>query len=259
VALREYASRYALWLILAGVAGLSGMSRDPVVYIDALMDADLGLPAFEGQRGGIAHKLVRWAFERQGYYQPGGWPPQADVTQPGEPPPVDVYVDDGRRGGYEPWSPASPFGDPATVAKAVWNRHQADGQPSSQPLLPNVVNHLYATVRNRGRSPAKGVTLRAYRARDGQGRSWPGDWEALGASVPLAAPIPVGGSAPVSLKWKPTSADERVLVSVRADGDESNAERPAAQPVAPVATFRLVSADNNCIVRSFGSLAPIEA
>ena len=49
-----------------------------------------------GRRG--YKKVIRWAFEKQGCYQPAGTP--APFTTAGAPPSVDVYIDDGRGGEY---------------------------------------------------------------------------------------------------------------------------------------------------------------
>ena len=48
--------------------------------------------------GGAIGKVVRWAFEQQGLYQPpSALPP---VNTPGAPPDVDVYIEDGFAGQY---------------------------------------------------------------------------------------------------------------------------------------------------------------
>ncbi len=86
------------------------LKKDAEDFAEELMDADLGLDEFEGYPGGKLHKVIRWAFERQGSYQPPGAPTPA--VQPGVPPAVDVYIEDGRGGGYdiEPFSSANHAG-----------------------------------------------------------------------------------------------------------------------------------------------------
>ena len=48
------------------------------------------------------HKVIRWAFEAQGLYNPFG----KITNAPGTPPPVDVYIKDLR-----PTSETTPCGD----------------------------------------------------------------------------------------------------------------------------------------------------
>ena len=67
----------------------------------ALTEADATTDLFEGHPGGAFSKVFRWSFEKQGLYQPAGAP--SPVKQPGGPPSVDVYIDDGRLGEYMPY------------------------------------------------------------------------------------------------------------------------------------------------------------
>ena len=60
----------------------------------------------EDQVGGTYWKVIRWAFEQQGLYQPPGAP--TPVTSVGSPPLVDAYVDDGRHGEYQYGPVSSP-------------------------------------------------------------------------------------------------------------------------------------------------------
>ena len=48
----------------------------------------------EGELGGYYWKVVRWAYEKQGLFQPPGAP--VPVTTVGVLPPIDVYIDDGK-------------------------------------------------------------------------------------------------------------------------------------------------------------------
>ena len=68
-------------------------------FATALIDFDQTNADFEGHPGGAFHKVIRWAFEKQGLYQPVGAP--TPVTTEGAPPAVDVYINDGRDGEYE--------------------------------------------------------------------------------------------------------------------------------------------------------------
>ena len=96
VAQRRLAARYTCYLIIQGCGALTATTSDPDVYASAMMEADLGTPDFESIAGGAVHKVVRWAFEKQGLYRAAGAP----TTDEGQPPDVDVYIDDGRAGEY---------------------------------------------------------------------------------------------------------------------------------------------------------------
>src|SRR5205085_5170641 len=101
------------------------------------------------------HKAIRWAFEKQGLYQPVGtaWP----NNQPGAPPDVDVYIDDGRKGEYqfvENWQ---------TVPHALWLTDTPNGPHHTSPQ----VGHTYfvhVRVSNRGLNSAVNSSLEIYEA-----------------------------------------------------------------------------------------------
>ncbi len=54
------------------------------IFATALQTADIDTTSFEGQPGGAYAKVMRWAFEKQGMYQPAGAP--VPVTTVGAPP-----------------------------------------------------------------------------------------------------------------------------------------------------------------------------
>ena len=107
----DLAARYTCNLIIRGCGALTTTTGDPDVYATAMMEADLGTPDFEGIPGGAVHKVVRWAFEKQGLYRATGAP----TTDEGEPPEVDVYIDDGRAGEYQ-------YQGNFWNTTAIWNR-----------------------------------------------------------------------------------------------------------------------------------------
>ena len=78
----------------------------------------------EGVFGGAYHKVIRWAFEKQGEYQTplvtNGSAADGTITAAGDPPDVDVYIDDGRAGEY-------PFQHVHWHTTTIWNRRAADG------------------------------------------------------------------------------------------------------------------------------------
>lgn len=240
LAVRRSAARYTAFLIFSAVAAMSPFAgpRDAEDFADDLMDADLNTINFEGQPGGAVHKVIRWAFEQQGAYQPAGAP--SPVTTPGAPPADDVYLDDGRNGEY---TPAAEF---AAASQDIWNRRNADDGLMHEPPRAGQPNFLYARVRNRGTSSARSVAGRAFHSAPGSNRTWPADWELL-SSASLAGSIPSGGEAIIGpFEWVPELAgNQAVLVSVSARDDPSNLDSINQ----PSAVERLLHCDNNAALR----------
>jgi hypothetical protein len=232
---RVFASRYVSYLILKAVGLLEFMTRDPDVYVMALTEADAVTTDFEGHPGGAFAKVFRWSFEKQGLYQPPGAP--SPVHQPGAPPDVDVYIDDGRDGEY------MPFLKQVDDAGEIWNRSAEDGGLIHEPPVAGVESFLYLRVKNRGTSVATEVSVRGFRAPADGGKLWPGDWQPLAAGKVAAPDIPPGGSVVVGpLRFTPAAAGEQVLFEVAALGDSSAL---ASVVAGPIATRRLVQLDNN--------------
>jgi len=110
--------------------------------------------------GGAIGKVVRWAFEQQGLYQPTAAP--TPVSTPGAPPDVDVYIDDGFAGQYNYledfwentniWNLLAP--NPGTIP--------ADHQT---PIV-GQTNYAYVNVSNRGTQPASRCACRPCRCVD---------------------------------------------------------------------------------------------
>jgi hypothetical protein len=238
---RRFTARYVAYLIIKAIGLLSFTTPDPDVFVTALIEADSGTVSLEGLPGGTLSKLIRWSFEQQGLYQPPGVP--TPVAQPGAPPDVDVYFDDGRNGGYMPYLTALD----QTPASAVWNRTTADGFSTDQTPVVGTTNYLYAVVRNRGTQTAQNVRVRAFQAKQTAPETWPGHFKPMNTPV-LTVPsgIPAGGSAMVGpFPWVPEFAGQSVLLSANADGDRSSAETVLGS----VATARLIPLDNNLALR----------
>jgi hypothetical protein len=196
-----------------------------------------------GRVGGTAHKVIRWAFEKQGLYVTPGAPLRADGS--GDPPPIDVYIEDGRHGEY-PYTP-NWLADPS----AVWNRHQSDGGSADQPPVANANNYVYVRVNNRGAQPATDAQVTVYFAT--QSPLWPDPaaWTQL-QLVPGGtgqASVPAGGSAVFGpYLWPPTAAgSSMVLSAVDATGDLSNIDPASGTPCALSTGLieYLVPLDNN--------------
>src|SRR5262249_41141423 len=153
-AVQTYASRYTLYLIIRAVGLLPLAEVVPTLSVDAwvtaLIDADIGTGSFEGVPGGTVHKLIRWAFEKQGLYQQPGAPPPPHVATTGAPPDVDVYIDDGRGGEY-------PYVQSFWNNQDIWNRNSPDSGTAHDPPIVGVPNYAYVRVKNRGTKTANNV------------------------------------------------------------------------------------------------------
>ena len=239
---KQFASRYMSYLIFKGVSLLSFTTRDPDVFVAALTEADATTEVFEGHPGGAFSKVFRWSFEKQGLYQPRGTVPP--ITQPGSPPDVDVYIDDGRGGEYMPY--LRDFRGNAEI----WNRSIADGGIVHQVPTIGETNFAYVRIRNRGTQPATGVIVRGFQSRTPRAAIWPTDWKSLTPStITVPNPILVTDTIDVGpFPWKPQAIGESLLFSVSATGDLSNLEIVTA---APIYNARLVSLDNNLAQRTF--------
>jgi len=80
---RRLAARIAAYLIFRAVGMLTPAAYAPTAtdFAQALINADAGEWTSEGLAGGAYHKVIRWAFEKQGLYQ-----------RPGAPTPVTTEV-----------------------------------------------------------------------------------------------------------------------------------------------------------------------
>lgn len=247
LAMRRHAARYVGYLMLRTIGSLTQPTNpsNATAYASAMTAAELGNWSSEDMIGAVHHKVVRWAFEQQGLYQPPGAP--TPVAQIGAPPEVDLYIDDGRHGqyGFLPrwWETAE-----------VWNRLEADGQPGHQTPQVCCRNHAYVRVRNRGTQAAKGGRVHAFHCRPAAGLVWPDDFEPMTTSslaVPLLAPgaeVVIGPFA-----WTPTeTGHELMLMSVSAPADRANTDALTGHPSAfgPTPAWRLVPSDNNTKLRA---------
>ena len=237
---RQFASRFAVYLILRAIASLTPATNpsNAAGFATALINADLGDWTSTGLSGGAYGKVIRWAFEKQGLYQPAGTPtPNNDV---GAPPQVDVYIEDGRQGEYT-YQPVH------WNCQAIWNRRHADGVTTHQEPLVGVTNFAYVKVKNRGTQTATGVVVNAYHANPAAGLVYPNDWQ------PMTTPqLAAGNVAPNSVaevivgpfEWVPTHVGhECMFMVVSAVGDASNTSNLTAGD--SIAEWRLVPNDNN--------------
>ncbi len=240
---RRAAAEYCFYLIARAIASLGPAITVPVddagAFAGALMDADVGtirllgedqgaiLPG--GRVGGTLHKVIRWAFERQGLYD-------------GAAPPVDIFIDDGRKGGYklvQDWH-ATPG--------ALWNRWTADGLPGQQAPRSGQDNFVYVTLENRGQVAAvAAVTLHTATAAPTPPWTDPA-WTTLAPAGPVSGTVPPAGHLVLGpFVWHPAPGPAAILAIADAPGDLSNIGPATLLPCAQLATIvsELVPYDNN--------------
>jgi len=238
---REFASRFSLYLIFDTIRSLSFVAppRTAAEFADNMTEANLAMVPFDGHPGGTAHKVVRWAFEQQGLYQPTGAP--VPVTGPGAPPAVDLYIDDGRGGDYRE---ATTF---ASEAPAIRCRRSADGGALHEAPVFGQDNFIYVTVRNRGSEPAEGGSVRAFRTADPGDRTWPNQWLPLAPGTIELPPLLPGDEQTVGpFEWNPEAVGPAALLAeVHSPDDPSNTTLVQD----PVDALWLAHLDNNVAVR----------
>lgn len=255
---RLFASRLVTYLILRTTANLTAGTNpsnwDPVamanvpgrgaqLWCEEMQDIDLENWTSEGLSGGAYNKVIRWAFEKQGSYQPAGAP--AQVITVGAPPDVDVYIDDGRAGEYQyiyrHWHNQS-----------MWNRNAVDGmiETDHQNAIDDQTNYMYGKVKNRGTSTANNVTIRAFHSLPGAGLTWPNDFVEMNpiGGLPIAS-IAENNAAEVTVgpfEWEPNInayGHDCVLMIASVAGDPSNIDNFAGAET--IQEWRLVPHDNN--------------
>jgi hypothetical protein len=250
LAIQKYAARYIAYLIIRGIGSLatSPITPSPIpnVFTTALMNADIGTSVFDDQPGGGFTKVIRWAFEQQGLFQaPGALKP---FTTKGEPPPVDVFIDDGRNGEYD-------YAEKFWETTDIWNRLSPDGNHTHQTPIVGKTNYAYVRIKNRGTQPATQVVVRGHHCKPSAGLVWPDDWTQMTTnSIAVPGSIPPGGHVVVGpFRWTPRFVGhESMLMSVSASGDLANNNPATFFPSAsgPTPIWRLVPFDNNIGQRS---------
>ena len=182
---REFAARYMAYLMLRAVGNLSKEVRNPETPGDLLRElqgADKGDWTSEKVVGNAYGKVLAWAFEKQNL---------KDALPTG----VDVYIDDGRAGGYEP------FKDEVFWATtAIWNRRSRDGLDGHQEPALGATNFAYVKIKNRGNSVANDVIVKGYHCKPSAGLLWPNDLQAM-------TPPP----QPAAETLQPNNAEEKTV------------------------------------------------
>jgi zinc metalloprotease ZmpB len=248
--MRHFAARFASYLILRTVGSFTPAHAPDhaAAYAAALMMADASDWTSERQPGGAYAKVIRWAFEKQGLYQPQ--PHKTPVKKEGAPL-VDVYIEDGRRGEYR-------YQEKYWNCRAIWNRHAADGGRSHQQLIASTTNFAYVKIKNRGTTTAIGVTVKAFHHKPSAGGVYPDDWMPMTTAELPSPDVPPNSEGEVVVgpfEWEPSeTGHECMIMVVTAPGDISNIAHFDRDKSIP--EWRLVPHDNNIGLRS---VFPVDA
>ncbi len=244
---RIIASEYMLYLIIQGCGLLSATSTDPRVFVSALTQADLhtnGYARATGLANKTNHKVIRWSFMQQGLFQPPGTP--MPVRTIGQPPEVDIYINDGRNGHYD-WT------DNWTNSPAIWNRRNPDGRKQHEQPKAGRTNYLYVVLSNSGLKHATKIFLRGYQTNDMKSFNWPTNWE-------LITPDPIYVSGPIAprenivvgpIEWNPTFKQLNSVLFIASNASDPSILGHATLSQRPLDNWRLVPVDNNIAQRTF--------
>ena len=241
---RQFASRMAMYLILRTIGGLTP-ATDPDYARDfaaEMMATDQLNWTSEGVFGGAYSKVVRWMFEQQGEYQTPLVTSAGSVTTAGDPPEIDVYIDDGRAGGYE-------FQRVHWRCPNIWNRRSPDGIHTHEEAALGETNYMYCKIKNRGTSQAQNVVVRGFHTKPGAGLNWPADFDPLTTAQIDVGTVNANDAEEIIVgpfEWTPnvnTYGHDCVLMVASADGDAANVDNFTASETIP--EWRLVPHDNN--------------
>ena len=237
---KQFAARMVCYLILKAISTLTPTTNpsNATGWVAALQTADKIDWVSENITGGAYNKVIRWAFEQQGLFQSQGQATPNNLG--GDPPAVDVYIDDGRGGEY-PYQPV--FWE----NQNIWNRLAADGGTTHQDPVIGVTNYAYVKVKNRGTQDATGVVVKGYHANPAAGLEFPNDWLPMTTTQLSAADVPANNGGEITVgpfEWVPFHlGHECVIMIVSATGDGSNVDNIKAGDLIP--DWRLIPNDNN--------------
>ncbi len=226
---RWHASRVATYLVLQAVGKLmpGANANSATDLYNKLKDADADDWTSEGLAGGAYHKVIRWSFEKQGLFS-------------GNPPAVDLYIDDGRGGEYQ-------YQAVHWANQSVWNRVAADGVYGHEPGQAGVASHAYVRVKNRGSTDATG-TVTLWHCLPGAGLTWPTDFVQIGTAMTTGNVQANNGNIAVvgPFTWTPNVnayGHDCLIAVVETAQDPSNVSN--FNTTDTIAEWRLVPHDNN--------------
>ena len=214
-----------------------------------LIEADLSSPSpVDPTAGGILHKALRWCFEQQGLFQLPGTP--TPVSTAGAPPEIDVFIDDGRGGGY------GPFLDFVTEPPGLWCRTIAGGPPVHEDPTVGQATHVNVAISNRGSQTAQGVVVRVA-VKEGSDDDWPAGWTDLAAEVGAQTVADVGPGQTSTFgpfEWIPGQSGTALLFADAHCDDDESIVRATLQGAAGAKLIAML--DNNAALRSV-TVAPL--
>jgi len=237
---QQFAARMTVYLILKAISTLTPTTNpgNATGWVSALQTADHADWTSENITGGAYSKVIRWAFEKQGLFQPAGT--ATPNNNEGAPPAVDVYIDDGRGGEY-------PYQAVFWENQNIWNRTSADGGTAHQDPVVGQTNYAYVKIKNRGTQDATSVVVKGFHANPAAGLSYPVDWQPMTTTQLSAANVPANNGGEITVgpfDWVPFHVGhECMFMVVSAAGDASNVDNIGAADTIP--EWRLVPNDNN--------------
>lgn len=272
---RKLGAEHTAALIMAGV-GILGpamaiVARSAEDFAASMMAADSTMPPLaliggtRSRYGGMANKVIRWAFEHQGAFA-GPQPLPLDHNAPGSPPAVDVLVKSlrlGEAGGYQAvtFKDQGHFADP----RSLWVRQAPSGAGDQNPVG-GQDNYVFATANNRGQATGKATMARMWCAQLAISANAPlvipawtdPAWVALSPYVlnadgPNDVPNTPPGVTFGPFLWPGAVSRARyaILAEMSCAADPSNLDPALALPCAssPCNVEELVAFDNNLALR----------
>lgn len=252
---RLNAADYVVYLIMRAIESLGWAwvvpSTEPDQFVDALRKVDTAtatVPGPGGYVGGTVHKVVQWAFERQGLY--AAPVPNSAVSGPWEAASVDLHIKDQRPTPDGPYSPVDLRGN-------LW---QAD--PNFFWVTDSFFGgrkKIRVRVQNRGAAQAVDTRVDVWVA-PVQGGANPripdfpnaAVWQHIGSavrSVPGRSGQTPGARTFGPFSWRPPSGPQQyaILAAASCDADLSNIDPTTGHPCVTVAgpIELLVACDNN--------------
>ena len=240
---RKFAAHCMTYLMLRAIQTLSPVSnpQSPDDFLGALQTADATNWISEGVCGGAYGKVLTWAFEKQ-------------HLNDGSPPPVDVYIDDGRAGEYQ-YVDDGRAGLPVHwETTTIWNRRNPDGLSGHQEPALGRTNFAYVKIKNRGTTVANDVIVKGYHCKPSAGILWPNDLQPFTTSQLSAGTLQPNDAEEKIVgpfEWTPVAnawGHDCMLMIVSATGDPSNINKFTAGEV--IEDWRLVPNDNNVAQRN---------
>jgi hypothetical protein len=271
--LRKLASHYTIYLILRAIQimGTTGIvvGNDPDDFVSVLIDADTGThvwnvtyPAVNGENfartGGCAHKVIRWAFEAQGLYTPTG----VTTNAPGLPPPVDIYIADGRPPVDTTPNGAIGYGPGNYLPVSLeWDPNQKGSDPAPAWQAPSAIdvqgNDIRVKVGNRGSQSASAVKVAVW-YREWPANTEPPSWEHGVGWTPCSPAVSAGQSIAAGTEKTfgpfthvPPAKRYLVLAQATCGDDPANIDMATGLPCSQLKTELrdLIASDNNLALR----------